>query len=60
MAGFPVMLCNLGCWPLLIISCSLSSRILPGTLTGLQWGIYDAYKVYMGLPTTGAVEEKKK
>ena len=24
------------------------------TLTGLQWGIYDAYKVYVGLPTTGS------
>ncbi|MCJ1423749.1 hypothetical protein MMC29_001633 [Sticta canariensis] len=26
-----------------------------GTLTSLQWGIYDSFKVYMGLPTTGAV-----
>lgn len=34
--------------------------IMIGTLTGLQWGIYDAYKVSVGLPTTGAVEEKKK
>jgi solute carrier family 25 phosphate transporter 3 len=24
-----------------------------GTLTGAQWGIYDAFKVYAGLPTTG-------
>lgn len=32
----------------------LGIRILMvGTLTGLQWGIYDSYKVYMGLPTTG-------
>lgn len=29
--------------------------IMVGTLTGLQWGIYDAYKVSVGLPTTGAV-----
>ena len=29
-----------------------------GTLTGLQWGIYDAFKVYVGLPTTGHVEKK--
>jgi solute carrier family 25 phosphate transporter 3 len=37
----------------------LALRILMvGTLTGLQWGIYDAYKVYVGLPTTGAVVEK--
>eukprot|EP01025_Chloroclados_australasicus_P024448 TRINITY_DN2450_c0_g1_i1.p2 TRINITY_DN2450_c0_g1~~TRINITY_DN2450_c0_g1_i1.p2 ORF type:complete len:337 (-),score=32.58 TRINITY_DN2450_c0_g1_i1:252-1262(-) len=27
--------------------------IMIGTLTGLQWGIYDAYKVYVGLPTSG-------
>ena len=31
--------------------------IMIGTLTGLQWGIYDAYKVSVGLPTTGHVEE---
>lgn len=23
--------------------------IMVGTLTGLQWGIYDAFKVYVGL-----------
>jgi len=28
--------------------------VMIGTLTALQWGIYDAFKVYMGLPTTGA------
>lgn len=28
--------------------------IMIGTLTGLQWGIYDAYKVSVGLPTTGS------
>jgi len=28
--------------------------IMIGTLTGLQWGIYDAFKVAAGLPTTGA------
>lgn len=33
----------------------LALRILQvGTLTGAQWGIYDAFKVYVGLPTTGA------
>jgi len=26
-----------------------------GTLTGVQWGIYDAFKVFVGLPTTGGV-----
>ncbi|CAK0783171.1 Mitochondrial phosphate carrier protein 3, mitochondrial [Coccomyxa viridis] len=39
---------------------ALATRGLPlrivmiGTLTGLQWGIYDAFKVYVGLPTTGS------
>ncbi len=33
--------------------------IMVGTLTGLQWGIYDAYKVFTGLPTTGSVEPAK-
>ena len=34
---------------------ALATRGLPlrivmiGTLTGLQWGIYDAFKVYVGL-----------
>jgi solute carrier family 25 phosphate transporter 3 len=27
--------------------------VLVGTLTALQWTIYDAYKVYMDFPTTG-------
>jgi solute carrier family 25 phosphate transporter 3 len=27
--------------------------VMIGTLTGLQWGIYDAFKVSVGLPTTG-------
>ncbi len=36
--------------------------IMIGTLTGAQWGIYDAFKVFVGLPTTGGVapEEPKK
>jgi solute carrier family 25 phosphate transporter 3 len=24
-----------------------------GTLTGLQWMIYDSFKIYMGFPSTG-------
>lgn len=28
--------------------------VMVGTLTGLQWGIYDAFKVSVGLPTTGS------
>ncbi|KAI3941283.1 hypothetical protein MKW92_019248 [Papaver armeniacum] len=27
--------------------------VMIGTLTGAQWGIYDAFKVFVGLPTTG-------
>ncbi|KAL4424705.1 hypothetical protein ABPG77_000048 [Micractinium sp. CCAP 211/92] len=33
--------------------------VMIGTLTGLQWGIYDAFKVYVGLPTTGSAEPAK-
>jgi len=33
--------------------------LMVGTLTGLQWGIYDAFKVFAGLPTTGAATPKK-
>eukprot|EP00897_Mesotaenium_endlicherianum_P008485 jgi/Mesen1/7665/ME000400S06851 len=28
--------------------------VMIGTLTGAQWGIYDAFKVSVGLPTTGS------
>ncbi|KAI9927754.1 hypothetical protein AWENTII_012602 [Aspergillus wentii] len=35
--------------------------VMIGTLTGLQWMIYDSFKIFMGLPTTGGpIEEKKK
>jgi solute carrier family 25 phosphate transporter 3 len=27
--------------------------VMIGTLTGLQWGIYDGYKTHVGLPTSG-------
>lgn len=27
--------------------------VMIGTLTGAQWGLYDSFKVYVGLPTTG-------
>lgn len=38
----------------------LGARIvMVGTLTGLQWFIYDTFKVYVGLPTSGATEKKK-
>eukprot|EP00958_Prasinococcus_capsulatus_P026794 scaffold4995_cov385-Prasinococcus_capsulatus_cf.AAC.2 len=34
--------------------------VMIGTLTGLQWGIYDAFKVFVGLPTTGATPAPEK
>lgn len=38
----------------------LGARIvMVGTLTALQWLIYDTFKVYVGLPTSGKTEEKK-
>ncbi|GER54183.1 mitochondrial phosphate carrier protein [Striga asiatica] len=43
---------KLGLWGL--CSRGLPLRIVMiGTLTGTQWGIYDASKVFFGLPTTG-------
>lgn len=39
----------------------LSTRILMiGTLTGLQWWIYDTFKTQMGLQATGTDDKKKK
>jgi solute carrier family 25 (mitochondrial phosphate transporter), member 3 len=38
----------------------LGARIvMVGTLTAMQWFIYDTFKVYSGLPTSGSVEEHK-
>lgn len=37
----------------------LGPRIaMVGTLTALQWFIYDTFKVYVGLPTSGAADNK--
>ncbi|KAL2577240.1 hypothetical protein GLYMA_16G146700v4 [Glycine max] len=45
---------KLGLWGL--FTRGLPLRILMvGTLTGAQWGIYDSFKVFVGLPTTGGV-----
>jgi hypothetical protein len=39
----------------------LGTRIVMiGTLTALQWLIYDSFKVYAGLPTTGAAAPEEK
>jgi len=38
----------------------LGTRIIMiGTLTGLQWWIYDSYKTLMGLGTSGGAGVKK-
>lgn len=34
--------------------------IMIGTLTGMQWLLYDSFKAYVGLPTTGSSEPAKK
>jgi solute carrier family 25 phosphate transporter 3 len=34
--------------------------VMIGTLTGLQWLIYDSFKIFVGLPTTGGVAEAEK
>lgn len=33
--------------------------VMIGTLTGLQWMIYDYFKIFMGLPTTGGAPPPK-
>ncbi|KAL6996860.1 Mitochondrial phosphate carrier protein 3, mitochondrial [Sarracenia purpurea var. burkii] len=45
---------NLGVWGLFTRGLPLRIFMI-GTLTGAQWGIYDACKVFFGLPTTGGV-----
>ncbi|KAG8372728.1 hypothetical protein BUALT_Bualt12G0096800 [Buddleja alternifolia] len=48
---------HLGLWGL--FTRGLPLRILTiGTLTGSQWGIYDAFKVSVGLPTIGGIFEE--
>ena len=48
---------EMGMWNLFTRGLTLRI-IMIGTLTGLQWGIYDAYKVSVGLPTTGSTAKK--
>ncbi|KAF0902619.1 hypothetical protein E2562_018109 [Oryza meyeriana var. granulata] len=45
---------KLGVWGLFTRGLPLRI-VMIGTLTGAQWGIYDAFKVMVGLPTTGGV-----
>jgi solute carrier family 25 phosphate transporter 3 len=33
--------------------------VMIGTLTGLQWMIYDSFKIFMGFPTTGGAAQEK-
>jgi solute carrier family 25 (mitochondrial phosphate transporter), member 3 len=49
----------------MIVSCSMVILLpvtdyVQGTLTGLQWMIYDSFKIFVGLPTTGGGGEQKK
>ena len=37
----------------------LTRIIMIGTLTGLQWWIYDSFKTAVGLQTTGGGSKKK-
>jgi solute carrier family 25 phosphate transporter 3 len=34
--------------------------VMIGTLTGLQWMIYDSFKIFMGLPTSGGAPPEQK
>ncbi|KAF2754316.1 mitochondrial carrier [Pseudovirgaria hyperparasitica] len=34
--------------------------VMIGTLTGAQWLLYDSFKMFMGLPTTGGAQEQEK
>lgn len=43
---------NLGLWGMFTRGLPLRI-VMIGTLTGAQWGIYDSFKVFVGLPTTG-------
>ncbi|GAB2221406.1 hypothetical protein Drorol1_Dr00012582 [Drosera rotundifolia] len=43
---------KLGMWGLFTRGLPLRI-VMIGTLTGAQWGIYDSFKVFVGLPTTG-------
>ncbi|EPS68510.1 hypothetical protein M569_06258, partial [Genlisea aurea] len=45
---------KLGLWGLFTRGLPLRI-VMIGTLSGAQWGIYDAFKVFVGLPTTGGV-----
>lgn len=52
------MIKDLGFWGLWR---GLGTRIVMiGTLTALQWFIYDTFKVYSGLPTSGSVIKREK
>ncbi|XP_024029753.1 mitochondrial phosphate carrier protein 3, mitochondrial [Morus notabilis] len=43
---------QLGSWGLFTRGLPLRI-VMVGTLTGVQWGLYDSFKVFVGLPTTG-------
>lgn len=50
---------EMGWWQLFTRGITLRI-VMIGTLTGLQWGIYDSFKVAVGLPTTGGITKQEK
>jgi solute carrier family 25 phosphate transporter 3 len=45
--------------PVALLTRGLPLRILIiGSLSGAQWVIYDSFKLFVGLPTTGGVDEQ--
>lgn len=46
-------------WSRLFMNGLVTRIIMIGTLTGLQWWIYDSYKTMMGLGTSGGSTVKK-
>lgn len=51
--GLPVRIVMIGEFSFSSWGPAGANDVSPGTLTGLQWMIYDAFKIFMGLPTTG-------
>ena len=59
--GLPVRIVSFTCKQSFGVPANrLTLQVMIGTLTGLQWMIYDSFKIFMGLPTTGGPDEKKK
>lgn len=61
--GLPVRIVMIGTLVsaayLFLVLSFLISELTMLLQTGLQWMIYDSFKIFMGLPTTGGGEQKK-